>query len=78
MEKTTIQVNSETLERLKSFKKHQRESYEEVLNSILDEVENDELTEEDIQDIKEALDQYKRGEFYPLEDVAKELGVSLK
>ena len=55
MKKTTIQVNSGTLERLKSFKKHQRESYEEVLNSILDEVENDELTEEDIQDIIQTL-----------------------
>ncbi len=78
MEKTTIQVNSETLERLKGFKKHQRESYEEVLNSLLDEAEDDTLTEEDIGDIKEALDQYKKGESYPLEDVAKELRISLK
>jgi len=78
MEKTTIQVNSETLERLRGFKKHQRESYEEVLNSLLDEAEDDTLTEEDIGDIKEALDQYKKGESYPLEDVAKELRISLK
>ena len=77
MEKTTIQVNGETLERLKLMKRHARESYDEMLNYLIDEVQDDELTEEDIEDIKEALEQYKKGEFYSLEDVARELKVTL-
>ena len=77
MEKTTIQINRNTLERLKNFKKHKRESYEEVLNSLLDESEDDELTEEDIEDIKTALENVKKGRVKPIEDVAKELGVKL-
>ena len=39
MEKTTIQITHNTLERLKLFKQFERESYEEVLNNLLDEAE---------------------------------------
>ena len=76
--KTTIQINSDTLERLKSFKQHQRESYEEVLNTLLDEIEEEALKDEEIEEIKEALENVKQGKIYPIEDVAKELGISLK
>ena len=76
--KTTIQISSETLERLKMFKKHQRESYEEVLNSLLNEAEEDTLSEEEIEDIKEALEEVKRGETIPIEQVARDLGIKLK
>lgn len=76
--KTTIQINSDTLERLKSFKQHRRESYEEVLNNLLDEIEEEELTDEEIEEIKEALENVKQGKIHPIEDVAKELGISLK
>ena len=37
MEKTTIQVNPETLERLKMLKRHAKESYDELLNSLIEE-----------------------------------------
>jgi len=70
--KTTIQINVETLNRLKSFKQHQRESYEEVLNNLLDQAEEDTLTDEEIEEIQIALDEVKRGEVYPIEEVAKE------
>jgi len=75
--KTTIQVNPETLERLKMLKRHTRESYDEVLNNLLEECENDEVTSEEIEDIKIALEQVKRGEVYPIEKVASELGIKL-
>jgi predicted CopG family antitoxin len=75
--KTTIQISSETLERLKMFKKHQRESYEEVLNNLIDEAEDDELSEEEIKDLKIALDNVKKGRTKPIEQVAKELGIAL-
>lgn len=74
---TTIQIQKETLQRLKLFKKHERESYEEVLNDLMDEVEEETLNEEEIKDIQEALEEVKQGKTTPIEDVAKELGISL-
>jgi len=78
MEKTTIQVNGITLERLKTMKRHARESYDEILNYLIDEAESDELTSEEIEDIKKALEEVKRGEVYSIESVAKEMGITLK
>ena len=78
MEKTTIQVNVDTLDRLKSIKRHARESYDEILNFLIDESEDDELTAEEIEEIKMALEEVKQGKVIPLEDVAKELGITLE
>ena len=77
MKKTTIQIDKNTLERLKVFKKHDKDSYDFVLNNLLDEAEEDELTEEDIEDIKIALKNVKEGKVKSIENVAKELGVKL-
>ncbi|MBU0894207.1 MAG: hypothetical protein KKF48_03660 [Nanoarchaeota archaeon] len=78
MEKTTIQVNMNTLDRLKSVKRHTRESYDEVLNFLIDEAQDDELTSEEIENIKIALDNVKKGKVKPIEQVAKKLGITLK
>ena len=78
MEKTTIQINKETLERLKMLRRYKRESYDEVLNWLVDEVGEDSLDEEEIESIKKGLDDIRKGRVYSIEDVAKDLGVSLK
>ena len=78
MEKTTIQVNVDTLDRLKSVKRHIRESYDEVLNFLIDEAEDDELTPEEIDEIKIALENVKKEKVKSIEQVAKELGITLK
>jgi predicted CopG family antitoxin len=78
MEKTTIQVNLETLERLKSLKNFERQSYDEILNNILDICEEEILSEKEIKDIKIALENVKKGKVKPIEKVAAELGVALK
>jgi len=78
MEKTTIQVSSDTLERLKMFKQHEKDSYDVVLNILLDESEEDVLGEEEIEEIKEALENVKKGKVKPIEQVAKEMGIKLK
>ncbi len=78
MEKTTIQISSNTLERMKSLKSHERQSYDDLLNSIFDDVNEEVLSSEEIEEIKIALDEVKRGEVYSIEQVAKELGVKLK
>lgn len=77
MEKTTIQVNQQTLGRLKSLKQFERQSYDEVLNGIIDEIEEETLTGDEIREIQQALEDVKKGKVYSIEDVAKELGVRL-
>jgi len=77
MEKTTIQLNVSTLERLKMLKKYDRESYDELLNNLINEVYNESLTDEEIEDIKLALDNVKKGKVKPIEQVASELGITL-
>ncbi len=77
MEKTTVQLSKVTLDRLKSYKKHERESYEEVLNSLMDEVEEESLSKEEIREIQEALEEVRQGKTKPIEVVAKELGIAL-
>ena len=78
MEKTTIQINQSTLDRLKSLKRYERESYDEILNNLIVEAEDDTLSEEEIEDLKEALDEVKQGKTKSIEKIAKELGISLQ
>ena len=78
MEKTTIQINFETLERLKSLKNFERQSYDELLNSLINNCEEENLSEEEIEDIKIALDNVKKGKVKPIEQVARELGITLR
>jgi predicted transcriptional regulator len=77
MNKTTIQINTDTLERLKSMRMHQKQSYDELLNNIIDEVEEETLSDTEINDIKKSLEEIKEGKVYSIEQVAKELGVKL-
>ena len=77
MEKTTIQISTGTLDRLKTMKRYERESYDEVLNQLLDGAEEEMLTETEIEEIKQALDEVKHGEVFSIEDVAKEFNVKL-
>ena len=72
MEKTTIQINFETLQKLKSLKNFERQSYDELLNNLI------ENSEEEIEDIKIALDNVKKGKVKPIEQVARELGITLR
>lgn len=78
MEKTTIQVNTRTLERLKMAKQYEREPYEEVINKLLDEVEEETLSNEEIEEIKQSLEEVKKGKVKSIEQVAKELGITLR
>jgi mRNA interferase RelE/StbE len=57
---TTIQVKKDTLERLKFFKETTKESYDEIINKVLDEIEEGELTEETIEDIRTQRRTYRK------------------
>lgn len=74
---TTIQIKDGTLERLKFFKESAKESYDEIINKMMDEIEEGELTDEAIEDIKIGLKEIREGKGEPIEKVAKELGVRL-
>ncbi|MEK6952264.1 MAG: hypothetical protein AABX29_04570 [Nanoarchaeota archaeon] len=78
MKKTTIQINLETLERLKALKSMGRQSYDDVLNNLIDNSEEESLSEEEIEDIKLALENVKKGKVKPIEQVARELGITLR
>jgi len=79
MEKTTLQVSSNTLERLKFLKNFERQSYDDVLNLLIDNYEEDEiLTDEEMKSIQKGLEDIRAGRTVPFEQVLKERGISLK
>ena len=78
MEKTTIQISNETLERLKTIKNFERQSYDDILNNLIDNVEEETLNEEEIEEIKQGLEDIKKGRVKPIEQVARELGITLR
>ena len=77
MKKTTIQINIETLEKLKSLKNFKRQSYDELLVSLINNCEEEIMSEEEISEIQQGLEDIKKGRVYPIEAVAKELGIVL-
>jgi predicted transcriptional regulator len=78
MEKTTIQISHSTLEKLKAIKRFERQSYDDLINNVLDEVEEESLSKEEIEEMQKGLEDIKRGRVYSIESVAKELNISLK
>ncbi|MEA2036747.1 MAG: hypothetical protein U9O94_04525 [Nanoarchaeota archaeon] len=77
MSPTTIQVKEETIERMKYFKEYSKESYDEIINKLIDTSEEGELTDEALKDILEAKKEIREGKGQRIEDVAKELGIKL-
>lgn len=77
MEKTTIQINVGTLERLKLLKAFDRQPYDEVLNNMIDNFEDEVLTDNEIGEIQIGLENIRKGKIKPIEQVAKEMGISL-
>jgi len=74
---TTIQLKKTTLQRLKYFKVYSKESYDEIINKLLDTIEEGDLTKDAINDIQKALSEMKSGKGELIGDVAQELGVNL-
>ena len=63
---------------MKALKNFERQSYDEVLNILINNCEEEVLGEEEINDIKIALENVKNGKVKPIEQVAKELGIALR
>lgn len=75
--KTTIQIDTETLERLKQVKNNERESYNFVINRILNEFEEESLSDEEIEEIKIGLENIKQGKTISFDKLVKEMGIQL-
>ena len=74
-----MQVSMNTLERLKFLKNFERQSYDEILNLLIDNYESDEiLTDEEMKSIQRGLEDIRAGRTVPFEQVLKERGISLK
>jgi len=75
MEITTVQLEKNTLSKLKKFKEYNRESYNEVINKLMKFKEMSELklTEQTKKDIDEA----RKEKGIPLSEAIKELGVEI-
>ncbi len=73
---TTIQIEKDTLMKLKTFKEYKRESYNEVINKLmkLKEMSELKLTEQTKKDIDEA----RKEKGIPLSQAIKELGVDIE
>ncbi len=74
---TTIQVQNNTLDRLKYFKEHGKESYDEVINKLIDNIEEGELSEETMEGISRGIAYIKAKKTKPIDEVARKFGVKL-
>ena len=81
MNKTTIQLEKSTLERLRELKRHPMESYDQTINFLVDDVE-EELSVEEIEEVEEVLKEIRLKGIdkttSSIEEVAKEFGVRLR
>ena len=76
---TTIRLNIETKQDLDKFKQYKNESYNELIRKLIYIAKMCEkepkLSKKTIQDIKEARERIKKGEFYTEEEAKKMLGL---
>ena len=77
MATTMVQLKKDTARRLQDLKKYPRETYDEVINSLIDTQEEEPITEQELKEIEEGLEDIRKGRIHRIEDVAKELKVKL-
>ncbi len=70
---STIQIKEETKKTLKSMKLHPRETYEEVIERVIEDLR--ELNEETRAEIEEARKEIESGKFVTHEQLKKDLGL---
>ena len=73
---TTIRVSHQTKELLDELKHHPKESYEVVIGRLATmAVDEEPLSDKEIEDMKASLDDIKAGRVKTLRTVRKELGI---
>ncbi|MBU3924219.1 MAG: hypothetical protein KJ592_04840 [Nanoarchaeota archaeon] len=69
-QQTSIRISTQLLNTLKSFKE-EKDSYEDIIWDFIE--PHQQLSIETKQDIEKSLKEYKRGEFFTLDQVKQEL-----
>ena len=76
---TTLRINHETKAKLDEFRQYKSESYDELVRKLIHIVKTCEkepkLSQKTIQEIKEARERIKKGEFYTEAEAKKILGL---
>ena len=76
---TTIRLNPRTKSDLDTFRQYRNESYDELVRKLIHLAkmceEQPKLSQKTIQEIKEARENIKKGEFYTEEEAKKILGL---
>ncbi|MFH1181789.1 MAG: hypothetical protein V1702_02430 [Candidatus Woesearchaeota archaeon] len=75
MELTMVKLRRETVEKLKSLKDYERETYDDVISKMVA-VQMGELSREDIKSIEEGLADLKAGRVHSSKDAAIRLGIT--
>ncbi len=70
-----VQLKKKTVFRLKRLKHYGRQSYDEVINTLID--NPDDLTPEDIEAIRKGVADIKAGRFYTEEEIIRRHGLRL-
>ena len=78
METTMIQIKKDTAKILKELKQYTKQSYDEVIKTLVQEAKSESLTEKERKDVEEALNDVRKGRIYKIENIAKQFGVKLK
>ena len=77
MEKTMVQLKRSTVSKLQALKSYERETYDELINSLIQENEAEVLSPQEIKEIEEGLEDIKKGRVHSIQDIAKEFDVRL-
>ncbi len=72
---TTIQVSRELLEKLRSMKMHEKESYEDIIMDLIE--DRLEISEETKKEIEEARKEIREGKVSKWEDIKRELKLNV-
>jgi|SaaInlV_120m_DNA_2_1039728.scaffolds.fasta_scaffold15011_2 predicted transcriptional regulator len=76
MNNTTIQVDTKIKKRLDNVKSYSKETYNEVIEKLLDISEIDsELSDQTISNIEKSLNEIKQGKTYTLSEAKVKLGI---
>lgn len=76
MQNTMIQLKKSTVEKLKKLKKYTRQSYDEVVNELIDNPNDLDLN--DIEAIKQGIADIKAGRTYTEEEIIKRHGLKVR
>ncbi|MHA1673041.1 MAG: DUF7557 family protein [Promethearchaeota archaeon] len=72
-ENTTIQIKKNTKFKLDSLKLSKRDTYNDIIENLIE--DSLELSEETMKDIREAIEEHKKGQSISLDEVKQQLGL---